>query len=347
IAGLQNVNVNYAVAAGNNWWGSASGPKHVSNPGGTGNVVSNHVVFSPWLGEAPFALPAPLIVWPPPPAFTQVGGAIATNATWTRASSPYLVTADVVIKPNVGLTIEPGVIVKFVGNRKLTVEGMLLANGTAQQHIIFTSAKDDAAGGDSNGDGAASSPAPGDWSFIQFSDSSTDGLTSITFAEIRYGGAGTTAAAVAIDNAAPVIADNLITRSAGFGLLVRTLAAPVIQNNWVIDNLGGGIKFTTSAAGTVLQNRFWGNGSFAMDLDNSSRPLLSGNEAHFNDYNGIKVTGTLASVQQWQANLPYIVVSTRTVDQGATLTVAPGTVVKFKDSTGQLRVRGTLVADGA
>lgn len=33
-----------------NWWGHASGPTHSSNPGGTGDTISNNVDYSPWLG---------------------------------------------------------------------------------------------------------------------------------------------------------------------------------------------------------------------------------------------------------------------------------------------------------
>jgi len=40
-----------------NWWGSATGPANVANPGGTGDRVSGYVIFSPWLGIAPDADP--------------------------------------------------------------------------------------------------------------------------------------------------------------------------------------------------------------------------------------------------------------------------------------------------
>jgi hypothetical protein len=33
-----------------NWWGSATGPTHASNPGGTGDRVSDNVDFIPWIG---------------------------------------------------------------------------------------------------------------------------------------------------------------------------------------------------------------------------------------------------------------------------------------------------------
>ena len=37
--------------ATNNWWGSNTGPTHASNPGGTGDAVSNNVNFTPWLQQ--------------------------------------------------------------------------------------------------------------------------------------------------------------------------------------------------------------------------------------------------------------------------------------------------------
>ena len=39
-----------AVDARFNWWGHASGPTHSSNPGGTGDRISDNVDYSPWLG---------------------------------------------------------------------------------------------------------------------------------------------------------------------------------------------------------------------------------------------------------------------------------------------------------
>lgn len=39
-----------------NWWGDASGPEHATNPDGTGDAVSDNVLFDPWL-SAPFDEP--------------------------------------------------------------------------------------------------------------------------------------------------------------------------------------------------------------------------------------------------------------------------------------------------
>jgi hypothetical protein len=37
-----------------NFWGSASGPTHPGNPGGIGSIVSDRVLYTPWLGSAVF-----------------------------------------------------------------------------------------------------------------------------------------------------------------------------------------------------------------------------------------------------------------------------------------------------
>jgi autotransporter-associated beta strand protein len=46
------VNLGVLLNGQNNWWGSASGPAHVSNPGGSGAIVLGSVDLSPWLGSA-------------------------------------------------------------------------------------------------------------------------------------------------------------------------------------------------------------------------------------------------------------------------------------------------------
>jgi autotransporter-associated beta strand protein len=48
--GVRNV-IGLPVSASGNWWGSATGPTTLANPGGTGVVVSTNVDFSPWLAD--------------------------------------------------------------------------------------------------------------------------------------------------------------------------------------------------------------------------------------------------------------------------------------------------------
>jgi hypothetical protein len=53
--GLNNT-AGFTILAENNWWGAASGPTHASNPGGSGDKVSDYVDFTPWLTVIPLLM---------------------------------------------------------------------------------------------------------------------------------------------------------------------------------------------------------------------------------------------------------------------------------------------------
>ncbi|MCK5076554.1 MAG: right-handed parallel beta-helix repeat-containing protein, partial [Calditrichia bacterium] len=52
--GVYNVHETFFIDAENNWWGNNSGPTHDSNPGGTGDVVSDAVDFLPFLSDGTY-----------------------------------------------------------------------------------------------------------------------------------------------------------------------------------------------------------------------------------------------------------------------------------------------------
>jgi len=49
-----------------NYWGDSSGPTHITNPGGAGDVVSDNIIFSPFLTSDPLVVPTknPVIIIP-------------------------------------------------------------------------------------------------------------------------------------------------------------------------------------------------------------------------------------------------------------------------------------------
>ncbi|MFN8492308.1 MAG: right-handed parallel beta-helix repeat-containing protein [Caldilineaceae bacterium] len=341
--GLYNANTLTTVEATGNWWGADSGPKHASNPGGKGDTVNDQVNFNPWQLTPPVIKAAPLPIFPVPPLYTQVSGLITVNTIWSLSKSPYVVSGDVLINPGVQLVIEPGVVVKFADGKNLTVNGILVAEGTADQRIVFTSLKDDTVAGDTNGDKTATWAKPGDWGHIVFGDASTDAKTKLRYTLVRY--AGRTGDAVFVDSASPAIRDNLIVNNAGFGLHLRIQATPLVQNNWILDNTGGGVKLESTSAGLFDSNRLWGNSGYAIYMDGSCYPALTNNEVYYNAINGVRVSGTVSFNQMWYPNLVYVIDGSLTINNGPALTLQPNVVVKFKDANSNLLVNGVLIAD--
>ena len=126
-------------------------------------------------------------------AATLVTEDITSDTHWTLDGSPYVVNFDsntfsphfLTVASNVTLTIDPGVVVKFGSYNGMRVSGTLHAEGTAEDQIIFTSLQDDTAGGDTNGDGVATTPTDEEWLHLEFWNSS-NGLFDYT--TVRYGG---------------------------------------------------------------------------------------------------------------------------------------------------------------
>jgi hypothetical protein len=92
-----------------------------------------------------------------PEAETLHSGIITASETWRASDNPHVVRGNVLVRGagNPVLTLEPGVQVRFEQAASLTVgdgaggQGMLRAEGTAAQPILFTS--------------NAGQPQPGDW----------------------------------------------------------------------------------------------------------------------------------------------------------------------------------------
>jgi len=81
------------------------------------------------------------------------------------------------------LTIQPGTIVKFAPGVDAALEGQIIAEGTPEEPIIFTSLHDDTAGGDTDNDAGGNPPQPGDWKRLY-----ALGGSRLSYCRISYGG---------------------------------------------------------------------------------------------------------------------------------------------------------------
>lgn len=104
-------------------------------------------------------------------AQTTVSGGIFSNTTFTLNNSPYVVTDNLVIFPNVKLIIEPGVEIKFNSGKNLQVRGEILALGNNSNRIIFTS--------------NTSIPAKGNWGGIQILNT-LGGKASFEYCDFKF-----------------------------------------------------------------------------------------------------------------------------------------------------------------
>lgn len=108
---------------------------------------------------------------------TELAGELP--AVLKAADGPYIVTADIVVPPGRTVTIEGGVNLLFRNFTGLQVHGTLLAAGTKELPVAFTSEHDKKHGSRSDQE-----PAPYDWNGITITENAVG--TKFEFCRIGY-----------------------------------------------------------------------------------------------------------------------------------------------------------------
>lgn len=235
-------------------------------------------------------------------------GSITSDKTLLKRNSPYLINrSGLTLELGKTLTIEPGVVIKFVSPNEPTfwVKGTLKALGTAEDPIVFTSFYDDEYGGDMNGDGVcdksnASSttmcPFAGAWRRIHIMASSIG--SELDNAIIRYGGRWFNDAwprsMVAVEKTGVTIRNSAFEYSQKYGLQLLggggLIENSVFQNNNV-DTDSTGLIATGAAA---IRGNVFNNNYFGLTLQ-SSTAAVENNVFNNNKSYAINVSGGLAS----------------------------------------------------
>ena len=114
----------------------------------------------------------------------ETSGEARDGAVWHTSDLPFILN-ELIVGSGKTLKLSAGTVFKMGPGAYLDVRGFLISNGTADAPIYFTSLKDDSVLGDTNGDGAGSSPNMTDWDGLTFRENS---VGNISHSVIKYSG---------------------------------------------------------------------------------------------------------------------------------------------------------------
>ncbi len=201
---------------------------------------------------------------------------IKQDTTW--GGTVYLKGQNVV-KRGTTLTILPGTVVKFlwsdedgdnIGDGELTVEGDLIAKGTKDKPILFTSGQEH--------------PKPKDWTFVQLSVSKKSDVEYCIF-EYAFSGLQVHYSTASVKNC--------VFRNNFEGMRFSTTDVMIERNDFL--NNAFGIRYESHGSRTtVAYNRFKGNGQAFFPVQKSD-PIV---KIHDNNIEGCKEYAVKLGVNQ-------------------------------------------------
>jgi len=250
---------------------------------------------------------------------THHGGEILQNETWHARDNPHVIDYDVSVR-NATLTIEPGCLVKFQPGAWLYCgyvdEGAIVANGSADSMIVFTSNR--------------WTPLPGDWQSVGIYDYALPS-TRFSYCRFEYGGPSGSSTIV-VSNAGVSFDHCRVVSSGGFGI-----------DCW---NSGWFRSFTDN----VVTAGPWYPVRIAAQ---QAGTLGAGDSLNGNGVDAVEICGGLVkdTVTWHKLSVPYVVTQDVTIASEtslACLVVAPGCSVKMAGTgfyVGQ-NAAGAFRADG-
>lgn len=280
--------------------------------------------------------------------------------TFHTSNSPFIIWIDLIIPENKKLTIEKGVVLRINSGITITVEGEILAQGTEENKIIFTSFYDSAY------DGIGVENSKNYWRQIILDN--VDNSTKFENCVFKYGGVGrnqTAGVVMSIDGGYPEFNKVKFEKFVSYAMQLNTSSALVENSEFY-----GTIPIKIVSGNPTIKGNYFKGGSIAIDLKDSPAliknntfkdfsyvsgairvengyPNFINNTFENNNINGVFVFGK--ATQNWILEPAVYVISFFEVGEDSILTIKPGVVMKFFKSgkisidlqaniTGKLRV---------
>lgn len=239
-----------------------------------------------------------------------VGQTLNATTTWLNWGIPYILNGNLTVPDGLSWTLNEGNEIRVNANNVINVYGSFMADGTASDHITFTS--------------NLGTPAKGDWNRIYFYQAET---SLLDYCDLSYGGSGTSQVEVRTCGNNVTISNCLFDNSGGYGLY----------------NRGGSF---TPLSNTTFQNC----DSYPIYTQFNQLPYITGAMVfdNTNTPNEIWATGeTLVNTYtmvDW--GVPYVLGNADLfIPNNLQLTVVPGITMKI-DGNRQIRVDGAFRAVG-
>ncbi|MFH1148712.1 MAG: right-handed parallel beta-helix repeat-containing protein, partial [Pseudomonadota bacterium] len=202
-----------------------------------------------------------------PSTIPTTSGTLSKNEIW---SGNVHIAADVTVPQNVILKIDPGTTINFSDSTGLYINGVLIAAGTAEAGITFTS--------------ASSGPVPGSWKGIIFGSTALD-ISIIENATVEHAECGITS-----DYAAPLL-NNILVRNNKTGIYFFQGSAK-IHGCTFEDNVDYGLRLYLSKDTEIYDCAFAGNQEYGLSLGYSPGII-----------HGCTITKSKYGIYLWKSNV--------------------------------------------
>lgn len=233
---------------------------------------------------------------------------VGHSTTWQRQDAPYILDGATV-STGANLSLAPGIVIRMAHGATLHIQGTLLADGSPNAPIIFTS--------------QSAHPAAGDWNSIEL-DGAGASSSVLAGLEVYYGGSsvGGHGMLSVIHGASPSVSSSVFAQGRKAGIWVDDTSRPTIDNCV-----------------------FAGDGGWAISAPGDDAANVAGSALGAGQL-GIEVRSTvIAHDGTWHAQNAPFVLDGGTLSSGVTLTIERGTVIRMSAGA-TFTVQGTLRAQG-